>query len=158
LEDKTMTRLRLTPQLRSQIVAGIRSGGYALVAAEAFGVPRAVFEDWVRRGTGKAAREPYGAFAGDVRTAQAQARLRAELAVFADDPKVWLEHGPGRETADRPGWTVAAKPAGADPDGRNALLDPQCMRVCDVLLDALLPFPDARGVAGDAVAMLQRAA
>src|SRR5437762_13230908 len=94
----SVRRFRLTPQLRSQIVAGVRAGGYPHVAAEAWGVPRAIFDLWLERGQAKDGREPYASFARDVQTAYAQARLRAELAVFEDDPKVWLAHGPGRES------------------------------------------------------------
>ncbi len=137
-------RLRLTPQLRGQIVAAIRAGGYPHVAAEAWAIPRAVFDDWVRRGSGKAARDPYLTFAAEVRTAHAQARLRAEMEVFTDDPKVWLEHGPGREGADNPGWTVSVKPADPATEARNALLDPELMRLFRILTEALAPFPEAR--------------
>jgi hypothetical protein len=137
-----MIRVRLTPLLRGQIVAGIRSGGFVQVAAEAWGVPKDVLDDWLRRGTGKGARDPYAAFAGDVRMAQAQARLRAELLVFQDEPKVWLEHGPGRETPDRPGWTTAARPAerGRDDDA----LGPEALRLMGSLVEWLQPYPDAR--------------
>jgi hypothetical protein len=136
-----MIRVRLTPLLRSQIVAGIRSGGFVQVAAEAWGVSKDVLDDWLRRGTGKGARAPYAAFAGDVRMAQAQARLRAELLVFQDEPKVWLEHGPGRETPDRPGWTAAARPADRADD---ATLGPDALRLVGAIAERLLPFPAAR--------------
>ena len=96
-------RFRLTPQLRSQIVAAIRSGGYPHVAAEAFGVAKEIFDDWFKRGHENGAREPYLTFGREVSEAIAQARLRAEMSVFKDDPKVWLEHGPGRETPTLPG-------------------------------------------------------
>ena len=74
-------RFRLTPALRSQIVAGIRAGGYPHVAAEAWGVPKETFDDWLKRGVAADAREPYRSFAKEVRQAQAQARLRAEMAI-----------------------------------------------------------------------------
>jgi hypothetical protein len=140
----------LTPQLRAQILAGIRAGGYPHVAAQAWGVSRELLDDWLRRGSGSAAREPYRLFAHDVRQAHAQARLRAEFAVFQDDPKVWLEHGPGREGPDNPGWTVSVKPVEPGPDGsRNVLGDPEIMAIFQLVLHALMPYPEARACVAD---------
>ena len=139
-----MKRFRLTAQVRQQIVAGIRAGGYPHIAAEAWDVPKAVFDNWLRRGHAAKAREPYRLFAGEVRAARAQARLKAEMDVFKDDPKIWLEHGPGREAADNPGWTVSVKPADAAAADRNALLDPDVMGLIRVVMQTLTPFPDAR--------------
>ena len=137
-------RFRLTAPLRSQIVAGIRAGGYPHVAAEAWGVPKDLFNDWVKRGLDPDGREPYRSFAVEVRQAFAQARLRAELAVFDDDPKNWLEHGPGRETDSNPGWSVAVKPAEALAERRNILLDPELMQLFRTLMQVLVPYPEAR--------------
>lgn len=137
-------RFRLTPVLRSQIVAGIRAGGYPHVAAEAWGVPKEVFDDWLKRGGAPDAREPYVSFAKEVRQAQAQARLRAEMAVFEADPKIWLLHGPGREVDGRPGWSVTVKPAEGIETERNALLDPDLMALFRTLLEVLRPYPEAR--------------
>lgn len=150
----TEKRFRLTPQLRQQIIASIRSGGYPHVSAEAWGVPRDVFEQWLRRGGDLKAREPYLSFTHEVRAAQAQARLRAELAVFEHDPKVWLEHGPGREGADNPGWSVSVKPAESAPQTRNALLDPELLRLFRVVRQVLVPYPDARARVAQALADL----
>jgi hypothetical protein len=138
-----MKRYRLTPQVRQQIVAGIRAGGYPHVAAEAWEIPRCVFEDWLLRGRAMKAREPYRTFAREVRAATAQARLKAEMDVFKDEPKVWLERGLGRETAESPGWTVAVKPA-APARAYNALADPALLGLFRTVLQALMPFPAAR--------------
>src|SRR5438094_6168105 len=102
---------RLTLELHRQIVAAIRAGGYPHIAAQAFGVPAVVWDEWLRRGTAPAARPPYRWFARDVQQAHAQARLRAEIHVLGEAPKLWLEHGPGRDRADCPGWAGAVKPA-----------------------------------------------
>ena len=151
-------RYRLTPQLRGQIVAGVRSGGYAHVVAEAWGVPRSTFDDWLKRGEGKNARDPYLAFAHEMRQAEAQARLRAEMQVFQSDPKVWLEHGPCRETPTRPGWSVSVKPAeAAAEDSRNALLDPELMQLFRTLLGVLAPFPEARVKVAESLMEMQAA-
>jgi hypothetical protein len=137
-------RFRLTPTMRAQIIASIRSGGYPHVAAAAWGMPRAAFDDWWARGSAKDAREPYAPFVKEVIEAQAQARLRAEMAVFEAEPKTWLIHGPGREAPTNPGWSVSVKPAEASLTGRNALLDPELMQLFRTLMDVLDPYPEAR--------------
>ena len=136
-------RFRLTPPLRSQIIAGIHAGGYPHVAAAAFAVPKDIFDDWLKRGVGADAREPYVSFAKDVAQAQAKARLRAEMAVFEAEPKVWLMHGPGRETSESPGWSVSVKAAEATVESRNVLLDPELMQLFRTLMEVLRPYPDA---------------
>jgi hypothetical protein len=141
---KASRRPRLTPQLSRNIVASIRSGGYAHVAAQAWRVPPEVFDDWLRRGSRPRAREPYASFAQDVLEAQAQARLRAEIAAFAKDPKGWLNHGPGRESEDNPGWSAQVKAALVASEGNNPFLDPQLLALFQQVLSLLIPFPEAR--------------
>ncbi len=137
-------RLRLTPELGQQIAAAIRAGGYPHVAAEAWGVPKEVFDDWLKRGNEKNPWEPYKTFALEVRKAFAQARLRAESASYEKDPKLWLVHGPGRETEEQPGWSVPVKPTEQVAQGHNALLDPQLMALFRTVMEALQPYPEAR--------------
>jgi hypothetical protein len=136
-------KFRLTPELGQQIAAAIRAGGYPHVAAEAFGVPKDVFDDWLKRGNQKNAWEPFRSLALEVRRAFAQARLRAESASYEKDPKLWLVHGPGRETDAQPGWSVPVKPGEASAEGHNALLDPQLMALFRTVMDVLRPYPDA---------------
>lgn len=137
-------RQHLTNELRDQIVAGIRSGGFPHVAAEAWGVPRAAFADWLRRGSGARAAEPYRSFATAIRSAQAQARLRAELEVFKDDPKIWLERGPGREGPDNPGWTSAVRPAETAAEAANPFTDPAFLTLTNLVLDGMSDQPELR--------------
>ncbi len=146
-------RIVLTPSMVKQIVAGIRAGAYPHVAAEAAGVPAETFADWMRRGEQKSRR--YRAFAAQVRQAQAQARLKAEVDARAADPRFWLRHGPGKETAETPGWTqpVKARPpaasAGGDPFG-----SPEWTLLWATILAALQDFPDARRAVAEAVGQL----
>src|SRR5262245_59434222 len=57
----TMSRQpRLTLELHRQIAAAIRAGGFPHIAAQAFGVPAPVWDNWLRRGTARGAREPTG--------------------------------------------------------------------------------------------------
>jgi hypothetical protein len=137
-------RIRLTAALSEQIAGAIRAGGYPHVAAEAFGVPKEIFDDWLKRGNEKDARAPYKSFARAIREAFAQARLRAEAAEFKKNPKLWLIHGPGRERDQQPGWSVSVKPAAPTDESRNALCEPEVMQLLQKLLEALRPFPEAR--------------
>ncbi len=137
-------KIRLTPELTKQIAGAIRAGGYPYVAAEAFGVPKDLFDDWLKRGNAKNAWDPYRSFAHEVRQAAAQARLCAEMEGFKANPKVWLVNGPGRESEQRPGWSVSVKPTETAPESRNALLDPELMALFRELLKILDPYPEVR--------------
>src|ERR1700678_4070987 len=103
--------IELTPELEAKIVASIRAGGYPVVAAQAWGVSKELFERWLARGRRKNAREPYRRFARNVDQALGQARLRAEMDAYKDDPKSWLKHGPGKELPGQPGWSALVKSA-----------------------------------------------
>jgi hypothetical protein len=141
-------RIRLTPELSKQIGSAIYIGGYPYVAAESWGVPKDVFDDWLKRGNAKNAKEPYRSFAEAVREAFAQARLRAEAEGYKKDPRHWLVHGPGRENEQRPGWSGSVKPAESATESRNVWLDPELLQLFRQVLKALEPFPEARaGVA-----------
>lgn len=89
-----MPRIKLTPEIAARILAGIRSGGYPLVAAMAAGVPAALFRQWLRKGELKA-RRPYRQFWLQVCQARAQARLMAEVAAH-ELTVFWLRFGPGK--------------------------------------------------------------
>jgi hypothetical protein len=147
-----MARLdpRLTPQLEQTIVAYVRAGGLPHVAAEAAGVPYALFRRWMQRGDGKDARPAYRHFRRAVHQAHAQARLGAEVAVFKGKPLDWLKCGPGREAPGRTGWTSAAKaPPAARGEAAPTLSHPEVQRLLVELLEQLKPFPEARAaVAG----------
>lgn len=137
-------RYRLTPEYAEQVVRYIRAGGYDWVASEAAGVPRAVFESWLRRGA-DTSRQPYRRFFESVMQARAQARLKAEIDARNHDPRFWLKHGPGREQGECPGWT---NPAKAVPARRTEAADPfaspQFQRLIGALLTALSAYPEAR--------------
>ena len=145
------SKIRLTPELSEQIVAGIRAGGYPHVAAEARGVSKDLFDDWLKRGNQKNAWEPYRSFARDVRQAFAQARLCAEIAGFKKDPKLWLINGPGRASEQRPGWSVSVKPTEATAETHNVLLDPDWMQLLHTVMQVLLAYPEARAQVADAL-------
>jgi hypothetical protein len=137
----------LTTTVQQTIMAYIRSGGFPHIAAEAAGVPRAMFEKWLRLGRKQRAAEPYRCFAADVRKAAAQARLTAELAAFKGRPFDWLRSGPGKETARNPGWTATARAAPRRGGrGRNSVDG-----LVTALLEVLAPYPDARAAVAAAL-------
>lgn len=133
---------RLTPAYEEQVVQFIRAGGYDWVASEAAGVPRAVFEGWLRRGTQRRG-QPYRRFYERVMQARAQARLKAEIDARDQDPRFWLKHGPGRERLDYPGWTNPAKPLPrVDSAEMNVFDVPGFASLMGALLRLLSPHPE----------------
>ena len=140
----------LTPELQGRIVAFVRAGGYPHVAAEAAGVPRRVFDRWLKRGGRRKARQPYRGFAAAVREAAAQARLRAEVAVFDKRPLDWLKCGPGKEAPRRPGWSAAPKAQPATPrDAGDVLALRAVQELFAELLKCLEAQPALRAKAAD---------
>jgi hypothetical protein len=93
------TRFRLTPEVHGKIVAGIRSGAFPYIAAEAAGIPAEVYERWLQMGVPRpkaaGSYKRYIQFRFAVMQAQAHARLVAEIAVLKADPACWLQRGPG---------------------------------------------------------------
>jgi hypothetical protein len=132
-----------------RIITAIRHGAFPFVAAEAAGIPREVFADWLRRASSKRASPRFRQFRDQVREAIATARLAAETYTLKHDPLFWLKYGPGRETAEIPGWSNAVKPPLVDesesqatanqiPLGFLAALTPEMNRLPPVLRAAVL--------------------
>jgi hypothetical protein len=99
-------RTLLTAELQRDICAFIRAGAYDYAAAEACGISRRTFFEWLERGEreSKRARVPvFVQFACAIRRAQAEARVSAEVTVKKIDPKWWLSRM-HRERPDAPGW------------------------------------------------------
>ena len=137
------TRVRLTDAVQQSIVAYVRAGGFAEVAAEAAGVRRLTFLGWRRKGDDPKAKPRYRAFALAVRQAQAQARLGAEVSARNDKPLDWLRNGPGRETDEQRGWTSNARPASGKATGA-ALLQAEVRDLVGRVLSALESHPEVR--------------
>jgi hypothetical protein len=133
---------RLTPELTRRIVSFIRAGGYDWVAAQAAGVSLAVFRGWLERGVASS-RQPYRGLYLEVEQAKGHARLSAEIQVREKDAKVWLRYGPGRETVDAPGWTVAAKPAPAAGPEQEGWSMAQVLELMGEVQQTLSIFPEA---------------
>jgi hypothetical protein len=139
---------RLTPALAQQITSFIRAGGYDWLAAQAAGIPPAVFQEWLRRGATRA-RPPYREFYEQVEQAKAQARITAEIETRKHHPLSWLRHGPGREAPQAPGWTTPVKPVVAKEHILNVLESPEWLNLLALIRKVLATYPDAR------VALLQ---
>lgn len=105
-------RTKLTPETSQRICAAIRAGAFDWVAAEASGIGRSTFYQWIA--FGESGRKPYREFVDNVREAQAQARTSAELEVRKTNPLAWLRLGPGRDRKGAPGWTEQVELSGPD--------------------------------------------
>jgi len=136
-----MPRFRLTSPVQKQIISYIRLGCYDWLAAEAVGVPRLVFSDWLQRG--QAGARAYRELALQVLQAKAQARAVAEMAAFKLNPLSWLRYGPGRETGAEPGWTVSVRPLVTTAQA-NALESVPVLELLQALDHALRGHPEAR--------------
>ena len=140
------SRHQLTPALQEKIVAFIRAGGYPNVAAEAAGLPRAVFARWRARGRRSDAPPAYREFERAICEAEAQARLDTEVNVRKDKPLDWLKAGSGKDCADNPGWTNPGKPRASSAAGGADLeqLRGQLLHLLGRCADKLQDFPEAR--------------
>ncbi len=137
-----------TPERHRAIVAAIRAGSFAWVAAEANGISQTTLKAWMRKGE-RARREPYRTFALEVRQARAQARLSAELEVRRAEPFAWLRFGPGRERPEEPGWTESkeVKHSGTF----DVIHSVEWTRLASAIQAALEPYPDARLAVAEAL-------
>jgi hypothetical protein len=149
-------RYPLTPLAEAQIVGAIRAGAFPHVAAEAAGIPRWVFDDYLRRGEGADAPARHRRFTDTVRQAAAHARLRAEIEALKIDVMSWLKHGPGRDTLDNPGWTNPVKPPSDDTDRESIRMNAMFYDISAALRLALEPFPEASKAATLALDALSR--
>src|SRR5690606_2888108 len=98
----------LEPEVHDAILDAVRHGAWDYQAAQAAGVHKDTFQDWMTRG--REARERgnlddvYYLFRLSVERAKAEARIKAEQLVFERRPDLWLTKGPGRERRGEPGW------------------------------------------------------
>ncbi|MEO8586767.1 MAG: hypothetical protein ABI584_11445 [Acidobacteriota bacterium] len=144
----------LTPERHKAIAAAIRAGAFDVVAAEANGITRETFRIWIRKGE-RLKRKPYVAFAADVRSARAQARLSAEIEVRRDQPFNWLRYGPGRERDGEAGWTESSE---IRHSGSVGVMYSQEWTVISVAIEAALEnYPEAKLAVAEAMKRLASA-
>jgi hypothetical protein len=140
-----------TPEAEEIIAAYVRAGGYPHIAAEAAGVPRDVFEEWLRKAEGKRPRKEYKRFAEALRRAEAQARLKAEAEALKDKPMDWLKSGPGKETTAEPGWSALAKPRAGALKETPLWERAEVQNLIRIILQALEPYPEIRAAVAAAL-------
>lgn len=135
----------LTPDVEKEILAFVRAGGFPHIAAEAAGIPNHVFQGWLSAGSpSNKGKSKFKLFVKKLEQAMAQARLKAEIDVYNDDPKAWLRSGPGKEKLDSPGWTGIVKPI-LQPANQtiNYFASPEFMHLLLRLRQILAPHPEA---------------
>jgi hypothetical protein len=88
--------IRLEPSVYDKLIQLIRLGVFQHVAAQAVGISRATFSQWLNRGTQRPG-SVYGKLLRDVEEATCRARAIAEMQVKQQDPRYWLTKGPGKE-------------------------------------------------------------
>ena len=109
-----------------EIVNAIRAGAYDWVAAQAAGIARSTFYDWMARG--RVGERPFSDFSDKVARARAEARRKREIEVARTNPLAWLRYGPGRERPGEPGWTDSREVIGLEPKSEPADKDGQLAR------------------------------
>jgi hypothetical protein len=99
---------RLTPEVHQEIVAYVRAGAFAHVAARAAGISPRTFYDWLERREGRhptrSSTPKLEVFAREVGQAHAFARIKAEVEVFRKNPAHWLRYA-ARTDDDGDGWS-----------------------------------------------------
>jgi hypothetical protein len=104
---------KLSPELYSRMLEGIRLGGFDHVAAAAIGVVPWTFNRWKAKGRENLQKHEeegealncYGLFYQDITKAAGDARLVSEAKVYRYEPLNHLRVGPGKTTEECPGWT-----------------------------------------------------
>jgi hypothetical protein len=66
------------------------------------------------------------------------------MQVLKETPRVWLEHGPGRDRADNLGWSSPVRPALAPMTSANALLQPEFLELVQLLQEELASLPELK--------------
>ncbi len=98
-----------TDETQNSILQYINEGAFQGVAAEASGVPIAIYQLWISKGKQEMQQGliegDFYKFYIDVMRTSAQARAKAEARVFEEMPLAHLLHGPGKETPEMPGWS-----------------------------------------------------
>ncbi len=95
----------------------------------------------------------YRLFVEAVLQAVAQSRLTADIKAHDDEPLRWLQQGPGKETADSPGWSTPVKPTVNQTNNTiNLLPHPKMQSLFAAILKVLEPFPEARAAVSEALA------
>ncbi len=110
----------------------------------------------IRKKSGKGPYKKYRLCVEAVLQAITQARLTAEIKAHDDEPLRWLQQGPGKETADSPGWSTPVKPTVNHTNNTiNLLLHPEMQSLFAAILQVLTAFPEARQAVSEALASVR---
>jgi hypothetical protein len=105
-----------TLQAQESILTYLEKGTFPGIAAEASGVPAAIFMYWLDQGRAEMHQQrddgPFLSFYLECTKIAAQARAKAEVSVYEEQPLAWLLHGPGRDAPEVPGWTKQSQVTG----------------------------------------------
>ena len=134
----------ITPDIARSIAAAIRAGVFPHVASEAAGVSRELFDEAMHLGTQSGAHPEAQAFAALIRQAIAQARMKAEMLMLAQDAGFWLKHGPGKGSESNPGWTNPVRPSQEEERDGSLAASAEVLDLGAKILEALEPFEEAR--------------
>ena len=134
-----------TPEITQMISSYLQAGGTPEVAAQAAGISEQTFNHWVAKGRTTKAPKALKAFYHAMEQAQAQARLRAEIAAFNNKPLEWLKSGPCKGEVE---W-------GKRVSGKKPVVDPlpqlHTQKFLQLLLKVLQAYPEARKALADAM-------
>ncbi len=141
----------ISRQQQSIIVNLIGHGSFPHIAAEAAGVPRPVFEEWMEAGR----KQQHGRrhdFCREVSQSIAQIRAVVEIEVKKEDPKFWLRFGPGKQGGAILGWGPPTKRRRGKSPSKNDW-QPEFFALLGEIVQRLQDMPEARQVILD---LLQR--
>lgn len=140
-----MVAPKITAELIFQICTRVVAGSYPHVAAGAVGVPKIVFDRWMREGSkGGNSRAAQREFWESVECAANIARSRAEMQLHKKDARAWLKNGPGRDLANYPGWSATPRaPSLQVESGASATSSHQLNLFMTTIRVALEPWPEA---------------
>lgn len=100
---------KLTAEMQEKIVLLImEEGSYAQVAAQVAGIPERRFYDWMEKGEGERAKEPYKSFHQAIKKASAIAESTASKKVFTGKSD-WISAATWLERTRRERWSRSDK-------------------------------------------------
>jgi hypothetical protein len=100
---------KLTAEMQEKIVLLImEEGSYAQVAAQVAGIPERRFYDWMEKGEGERAKEPYKSFHQAIKKASAIAESKASKKVFTGKSD-WISAATWLERTRRERWSRSDK-------------------------------------------------
>jgi len=102
---------KLSAEVQEKILADVRAGAFAYVAAQRAGIDKATFFRWMARG--ESGEQPFCDFRDSIRAAHYEARVVAEAEIYRTDKKFWLQHA-ARDKPGEPGWTDRHEITGAE--------------------------------------------